>query len=68
MSEIGPVDYFQLFNEIGIISQLSRNILEARLPPGFVQTQFSVLTHLVRVGDGHTPVAIARAFQLPRPP
>jgi DNA-binding MarR family transcriptional regulator len=66
MSEIGPVDYFQLFNEIGIISQLSRNILEARLPPGFVQTQFSVLTHLVRVGDGHTPVAIARAFQLPK--
>lgn len=66
MSDTATVDYFRLFNEIGIIEQLSRNLLEARLPPGFVQAQFSVLNHLVRVGDGRTPLALARAFQVPK--
>ena len=59
-------DYFRLFNEIGIIGQLSRTLLEARLPPGFVAAQFSVLNHLVRLGDGRTPLAIAQAFQVPK--
>lgn len=59
-------EYFRLFNEIGIIGQLSRALLEARLPPGFVMAQFSVLNHLVRVGDGRTPLAIAQAFQVPK--
>jgi DNA-binding MarR family transcriptional regulator len=59
-------DYFRLFTEIGIIGQLSRNLLEARLPPGFVMAQFSVLNHLVRVGEGSTPLAIAQAFQVPK--
>ena len=59
-------DYFRLFNEIGIIGQLSRALLEARLPPGLVVAQFSVLNHLVRVGDGITPLALARAFQVPK--
>lgn len=58
--------YFRLFNEIGIIDQLARTIFEARLPPGFVVAQFSVLNHLVRVGNGRTPLAIARAFQVPK--
>jgi len=66
MSETAMPDYFRLFNEIGIIEQLSRNMFEARLPPGFVVAQFSVLNHLVRVGDGRTPVAMARAFQVPK--
>ena len=66
MSENAMLDYFRLFNEIGIIEQLSRSMFEARLPPGFVLAQFSVLNHLVRVGDGRTPVAIARAFQVPK--
>ncbi len=59
-------DYFRLLNEIGIIGQLSRTLLEARLPPGFVAAQFSVLNHLVRLGDGRTPLAIAQAFQVPK--
>ena len=59
-------DYFRLFNEIGIIGQLSRALLEARLPPGFVAAQFSVLNHLARVGDGSTPLVIAQAFQVPK--
>jgi DNA-binding MarR family transcriptional regulator len=58
--------YFELFNEIGIIQQLSRSILEAQLPHGFIQSHFSVLNHLMRVGDGRTPLEIAKAFQLPK--
>ncbi|MFT5708983.1 MAG: DNA-binding MarR family transcriptional regulator [Oceanospirillaceae bacterium] len=58
--------YFELFNEIGIIQQLSRSILEAQLPHGFLQSHFSVLNHLTRVGDGRTPLEIAKAFQLPK--
>lgn len=66
MSDGAMSEYFRLFNEIGIIGQLSRSILEARLPPGFVAAQFSVLNHLVRVGDGSTPLALAQAFQVPK--
>lgn len=66
MSEGTMPDYFRLFNEIGIIGQLSRTLLEARLPPGFVAAQFSVLNHLVRVGDGSTPLSISQAFQVPK--
>lgn len=66
MSDAPPSDYFRLFNEIGIIGQLSRTLLEARLPPGLVTAQFSVLNHLVRLGDGRTPLAIAQAFQVPK--
>lgn len=65
MPETALSDYFRLFNEIGIIGQLSRTLLEARLPPGFVMAQFTVLNHLVRMGDGRTPLAIAQAFQVP---
>jgi DNA-binding MarR family transcriptional regulator len=66
MPESVMPDYFRLFNEIGIIGQLSRSLLEARLPPGFVAAQFSVLNHLVRLGDGKTPLALAQAFQVPK--
>ncbi len=58
--------YFAFFNEIGIIGQLSRTLLEARLPKGFLLPHFSVLNHLIRVGDGPTPLALARAFQVPK--
>ncbi len=58
--------YFRFFNEIGILAQLSRAMFEARLPPGFVLAQFAVLNHLIRVRDGQTPLALARAFQVPK--
>jgi DNA-binding MarR family transcriptional regulator len=58
--------YFELFNEIGIIEQLSRTSLEALLPNGFLQSHFSVLNHLIRVRDGGTPLQIANAFQVPK--
>ncbi len=58
--------FFALFNEVGIINQLSTAMLESRLPPGFVVAQFAVLNHLIRVKDGQTPLVLARAFQVPK--
>lgn len=58
--------YFKVFNEIGILEQLSRTLLEARLPSGMLISHFSVLNHLIRVSDGQTPLALARAFQVPK--
>lgn len=57
---------FAFFNEVGILTQLSRALVEARLPAGFNLPQFTVLNHLVRVRDGQTPLALARAFQVPK--
>lgn len=57
---------FDLFNEIGIIEQLSRASLEARLPKGLIAPHFTVLNHLVRLGDGRAPIDMARAFQVPK--
>ncbi len=57
---------FELFNEIGIIEQLSRASLEARLPKGLIAPHFTVLNHLVRLGDGRAPIDMARAFQVPK--
>lgn len=58
--------YFQLFNEIGILEQLSRTLLEAQLPDGMLISHFSVLNHLIRVKDGQTPQGLASAFQVPK--
>ncbi len=58
--------YFRLFNEIGIIEQLSRTIFQARLSHGMLVSHFAVLNHLIRVEDGRTPLALARAFQVPK--
>jgi len=56
--------YFQFFNEIGIINQLGTAMFEARLPKGVLVSHFSVLSHLIRVQDGRTPLELARAFQV----
>ncbi|MEM1419797.1 MAG: MarR family transcriptional regulator [Pseudomonadota bacterium] len=64
MSEENGSPFFRLFNEIGILEQLSRTILEARLPDGFLVSHFSVLNHLIRVKDGRTPLELAQAFQV----
>lgn len=58
--------FFGFFNEIGIIAQLSRAAMEARLPKGLLLPHFSVLNHLIRVKDGQTPLALAKAFQVPK--
>ena len=61
-----PMALFQVFNEIGIIEQLSRTIMEARLPKGLIAPHFAVLNHLIRVADGRTLVELARSFQVPK--
>lgn len=66
MPDTYPTEFFELFNEIGIIDQLARTRLEARLPDGLIAPHFTALNHLVRVGDGTTPLRMARAFQVPK--
>lgn len=58
--------YFRLFNEIGIIAQLSASRFERVLPHGLTVAQFSLLNHCVRLGDGWTPARLAAAFQVTR--
>lgn len=55
---------FQLFTEIGILEQLSRNRLEDNLPYGLKASQFGVLNHLVRLGGSWSPSRLAKAFQV----
>lgn len=57
---------FELLNEIGIIAQLSRALLESRLEEGMTIHHFTALNHLVRLGDRQTPKDMARAFQVPK--
>ncbi|SFS16238.1 MarR family winged helix-turn-helix transcriptional regulator [Yoonia litorea] len=57
---------FAVFNEIGIINQLSSTVFQSRLPDGLLVSHFSVLNHLARLGDGRTPLSIANAFQVPK--
>lgn len=66
MPETNPAAFFEVFNEIGILEQLSRAVLETHLPEGLIAPHFTVLNHLVRVQDGQTPVHMARAFQVPK--
>ena len=59
---------FQLFNEIGIIDQLSSHAFTQVLPRGFSIAQFTVLNHFVRLGhQQRTPAQLASAFQVSRP-
>ncbi len=60
-----PATAFAVFTEIGIIAQLSAAAFEAALP-GWTVGQFGVIQHLIRRGDGKTPLDLARAFQQPK--
>ncbi len=56
--------YFALIYEVGIINQIGTAFLEARLPGGLLVSHFGVISHLIRVRDGATPLELARAFQV----
>ncbi len=58
--------WFEFFTEVGIIAQLSRALFEAVQPDGLTIPQFTVLNHLTRLGDGKSPLDLARAFQTPK--
>jgi DNA-binding MarR family transcriptional regulator len=55
---------FRVFNEIGIVEQLSRNLFERVLPDGLTLPQFTVLNHFVRLGGERSPARLAKAFQV----
>lgn len=55
---------FAVFNEIGIIAQLSRARLERTLPQGMTSAQYAVLNHFSRRGGEETPAQLASAFQI----
>lgn len=55
---------FEFFREIAIIQQLSSTLLSQNLPGGLHSSHFGVISHLINVGEGRTPAAIASAFQV----
>jgi DNA-binding MarR family transcriptional regulator len=57
---------FAFFTEIHVIGQLSGRMLESGLPAGFLLSHYSVLDLLACKNDGMTPLALARAFQVPK--
>ena len=68
MSDSDPASViFQLFNEIGIINQLSTARFARNLAPDLNPSEFGVLNHFVRMGDGKSPTYLAKAFQMTKP-
>ena len=57
-------EVFGFFNEVGIINQLAATLLAKTLPDGVHPSHFSILNHLVRLGDAKPPVRIASAMQV----
>ena len=67
MSSDDPLT-FQVFNEIGIINQLTSAAFSAVLPKGMTIAQFTVLNHFERLGlTEKSPADLASAFQITRP-
>ncbi|MEO1554192.1 MAG: MarR family transcriptional regulator [Pseudomonadota bacterium] len=68
MSDSDPATaIFTLFNEIGIINQLSTARFASALAPDLNPSEFGVLNHFVRLGDGKSPSYLAKAFQVTKP-
>lgn len=61
-----PPLLFQLFNEIGILAQLSSTLLNRRLPDGLHASHFGILNHLSKRDFPETPAMLADAFQVTR--
>ncbi|WP_300531407.1 MarR family transcriptional regulator [Maricaulis sp.] len=67
MSTTPPPDdpsLFVFFNEVGIIHQLAMSAFTRVLPDGLLPAHFSMLNHMVRLGDGWSPARLASAFQV----
>lgn len=58
---------FSVFTEIGIINQLSTARFARVLAPHLNPSEFGVLNHFVRLGDGKSPTYLAKAFQMTKP-
>lgn len=67
MNSPDPLE-FTVFNEIGIIDQLTTHAFGEVLPRGMTPAQFGILNHFVRLGEQHeSPAKLASAFQVSRP-
>ncbi len=55
-----------LFSEVFMADQLARNRIKRALPKGMELSHFSVLNHLVHVGEERTPAQLAEAFHVTR--
>ena len=56
-----------LLTDIGIINQLTSAAATRALAPNLGLSEYSLLNHMVRRGDGETPSRLARAFQVSKP-
>ena len=63
-SEQQAGEVFGFFTEIGIINQLATALFAKSLPDGVHPSHFSIINHVVRTGDGKSPVRIADALQV----
>lgn len=55
---------FRFFNELFIIQQLAAAEFNRVMPDGLHISHFATINHLMRTGDGVTPVKIANAMQV----
>lgn len=58
---------WELLTSVGIIAQLMEERGRHVLPPDLPRPLFSILNHMVRLGDDTTVTDLARAFQTPQP-
>ena len=56
-----------LLTDIAIINQLTSAAATRVLAPQLGLSEYSLLNHMVRRGDGETPTRLARAFQVSKP-
>lgn len=56
-----------LLTDIAIINQLTSAAATRALAPALRLSEYSLLNHMVRRGDGETPSRLARAFQVSKP-
>lgn len=66
MSEKNEDIAVALFGELFMADQLARNRIKRALPKGMELSHFSVLNHLVHVGEERTPAQLAEAFHVTR--
>lgn len=59
-----PGDGYTFFSEISKIDQLCTTLVGKMLPDGVHPSHFALVLHLVRTGDGVTPLSLASAMNL----
>jgi len=62
--QYGPAEVFAYFNEACYTAQLSEALVDKCLPDELHRSHFYILNHLVRGGNGETPLQITAAMQV----